>query len=206
MYIVMDDVQFLRRGWHHRDKIKTPQGELWLTLPVKKKGNYDQLIKDVELDNEQGWRKKHLETMKLAYKKAPGFDRVFPAVEEIYGRGHGLMIDLNMDLLRFMAAEFGIPASPVLSSSFVVGESSTQKLIELVKAVKGTVYLTGTGAKEYLQESEFEKEGIAVVWQEYQPPVYRQQWGEFIPMLSSLDYLFNAAERPGMAPFTAQTS
>ena len=84
LYIVLDDVQFLRRGWHHRDRIKTASGECWLTIPVRKKGRYLQQIRQVELDNDQIWRQKHLRTIEVAYKKAPNFDHCYVALKEIY--------------------------------------------------------------------------------------------------------------------------
>ncbi|NQT90517.1 MAG: WbqC family protein [Candidatus Omnitrophica bacterium] len=189
LYIILDDVQFLRRGWHHRDKIKTKDGARWLTVPVTKKGRYEQLIRDVEIDNSTDWRTKHIKTIEVNYKKAPNFNGCFGKIEAIYGKNHSLLIDLNMDLLRFIAEELKITTPVKFSSDCGIETASTQKLIDLVRAEGAAEYLTGIGSGDYLDESLFEKAGISVVWQEFSHPVYKQLHGEFLPMLSSLDYL-----------------
>ncbi len=188
-FIVLDDVQFLRRGWHHRDKIKTIDGIKWLTVPVIKKGKRYQLIRDVEIDNEIGWRNKHLKTIKLNYKRAPNFKNIFRRIEKIYDKKYSLLIDFNMSFLRFVAEELGITTPIVFASDYNIKSSATQRIVDLVKAVGGTNYLTGSGAKDYLDESLFVKENIKIIWQEFSHPVYKQLHGEFVPMLSSLDFL-----------------
>lgn len=190
-FIVLDDVQFIRRGWHNRDKIKTPNGAAWLAVPVKQRGKYHQLIKDVEVDNDQNWRKKHLHALKMAYSRAKNFAPCFDRIQEIYSGKQRFMIDINMELLRYMASEFGITTKVSFSSHIEVEDSASLKLVNLMKAVKGTVYLTGTGAKDYLDEAAFSRKGITVKWQEFSHPVYKQLHGEFIPMLSAMDFIFN---------------
>ena len=189
VYIVLDDVQFLRRGWHHRDKLKTHNGVIWLTIPVKKKGLYHQTIKEVKIDNQSDWVRKHLNTIKIAYEGASSFDKIYSKIKEIYKKNHSFLIDLNMDLLRFVASELRINTPIALASDFSIQSSSTQRLVDLVKSVHGSIYITGLGSKNYLDESLFKKESVKVLWHEFEHPVYHQFHGEFIPMLSSLDYL-----------------
>lgn len=189
IYIALDDVQFLRRGWHHRDRIKTAKGAGWLTVPVCKKGKYNQLIRDVRIDNSTTWYSDHLKTIEHNYRKAPNFERCFSKIKAIYDKRHSFLIDLNMDLLHFAKSELGIDTPAVMASDYCLKSVSTQRLVDLVKAVGGSVYLTGSGSEGYLEEVLFIKENIQVKWQEYKHPVYRQLHGSFIPMLSSLDYL-----------------
>ena len=82
--ILLDDVQFLRRGWHHRDKIKSPNGTSWLTVPVVKSGRFSQLIKDVEILGTGNWAHRHLERIRYAYRNAPSFEVGFGKVNEVY--------------------------------------------------------------------------------------------------------------------------
>ncbi len=189
LYVVLDDVQFIRRGWQHRDRIKTAQGVKWLTLPVVKKGKYEQLIKDVELDQGQNWRKKHLGTLAAAYGKAPNFKSVMADIEKIYNQANGLMIDLNMSLLMYCSKVLGIDAPLVRSSTLGVTSTGARRILELVEVVGGDVYLTGTGSRSYLDETMFQEAGVEVVWQEFEHPVYDQLHGPFEPMLSVIDYL-----------------
>ncbi|NOZ28633.1 MAG: WbqC family protein [Chloroflexi bacterium] len=195
IFVVLDNVQFLRRGWHNRDKIKTAHGTMWLTVPVKKKGRYGQLIREAEIDNTRRWREEHLKSLQTWYGGAPHFDAYFPGVREIYLRNHRLLIDLNMDLLAFLMAAFDIQVEIRKASSLPVTGKRTDLLVEIVKAVGGDVYLSGLGARAYLEEEKFARAGIRVVWQEFEHPVYPQLYGEFIPNLSSLDFLFNCGEQ-----------
>ncbi len=189
IYIVLDDVQFIRRGWHHRDKIKTVHGIKWLTVPVKKRSRYYQKICDVEIDYHVNWQQRHFNIIKAAYGKSRNFDLVFDALTDIYSKNHRFLIDLNMDFLRFCAAQLGIDTPVLKASSYSTKETKSRKLLELVNAVGGSVYLTGTGSMDYLDEKIFLEAGIEVRWQEYDHPVYPQLHGKFEKMLSVLDYL-----------------
>ena len=189
LYIVLDDVQFLKRGWHHRDKIKTREGAAWLTVPVRKKGRYHQLIKAVEIDNASNWQVDHLNCLAASYRRAPNYNICIAGLEEIYGRNHCFLIDLNLDLLDWVAAKLGIDTPRIYSSDCPTRTTASQRIVELVKQVNGKRYLTGQGSRSYLEEGLFDGEGIEIVWQNFETPVYRQLHGPFLPMLSCLDYL-----------------
>lgn len=191
LYVVLDDVQFLRRGWHHRDRIKTAAGPAWLTVPVRKKGRFEQLICDVEVED-GSWRRKHLAAIAAAYARAPRFAEVFPLLEEVYGRNHTRLMDLNLDLLRLFARLLGITTPTALASEHAIASSGTERLVALCQAHGADAYLTGTGSRDYLDESLFTARGIRVEWQEYTTTPYPQLHGEFTPRLSALDYLMAA--------------
>ncbi|WP_147819472.1 WbqC family protein [Salidesulfovibrio onnuriiensis] len=191
LYIILDDVQFLRRGWHHRDMIKTANGPSWLTVPVIKRGKYEQRINETLIDNSSNWRKKHLGTIATAYNKAPGFKTLFPQLETIYGQNHDLLMDFNMDLLKLFAQIMGIETPMKLASETPTPQTSTMRLVELTKHHGGSVYLTGTGSRDYLDQTLFEKAGITVVWQAYSPVSYPQLHDGFASKLSIIDYLMN---------------
>lgn len=195
IFVLLDNVQFLRRGWHHRDKIKTANGPMWLTVPVKKKGRYRQLINEVEIDNSRNWRSEHLKSYQTWYGRAPYLSTYFPGIQEIYERDYRLLVDLNVALLEFLMEAFEIQIEACFASSLDVAGKRTDLLVEIVKAVDGNVYLSGLGARAYLDEAKFARAGIQVVWQEFQHPVYPQLYGEFVPYLSSLDFLFNCGEQ-----------
>jgi hypothetical protein len=189
LYIVLDDVQFLRRGWHNRDKIKTKDGVKWLTVPVVKKGLGDQIIRDVRIDYGGNWHQKHLGTIAASYKKAPHFDDCYETLCQIFSKKQFFLFDLNMDLLRFVRDELGITSPLAFASDYKIDSTGSQRLLDLVKGVSGSAYLTGDGSKAYLDEALFSREKIQVVWQEFEHPVYNQLHGRFVPMLSVLDFL-----------------
>jgi hypothetical protein len=194
LYIMLDDVQFLRRGWHHRDKIKTQSGVSWFTVPIVKKGKYSQLINEAEIDNNTNWRSKCLNTIYFNYKKAPNFEYCYEKIEGICNKKYQLLIDLNKDIMDFAALELGIDTPTVFSSKYDVKSTSTQRLVDLVRLSEGTTYLTGLGSKDYLDESIFNDEGVKVDWCDFQHPVYEQLYGDFIPGLSCLDFLMMRAK------------
>ncbi len=84
VFVFLDNVQYTKRDWRSRNRIKTPEGACWLTLPVKTKSRYTQLIKDTELDNSQNWKGKHLNSIKMNYSRATYFGSLYPKIEEIY--------------------------------------------------------------------------------------------------------------------------
>lgn len=189
-FIVLDDVQFIRRGWHHRDRIKTPQGVQWLTVPVMKSGRYEQCMRDVRLEPGATWRRKHLNTVRSCYGKAPFFGVHYPVLERAYQHGDEFLIDFNMRLLAYAAEQLGIDSPVRMASEYGCGDlRATQRLVELVGRAGGTVYLTGTGSRDYLDEAAFAARGITVEWQRFSQPEYPQLHGSFEAGLSVLDYL-----------------
>jgi len=191
LLIILDDVQFIRRGWQHRDKIKTNSGVVWLTVPVIKKKRYNQQIRHVEIDNSFNWIRKHIKTIEISYSKAPGFNKYFDKINKIYNKKHNKLIDLNLELLRYISSELQIKTQIMYASELNSLETSTNRLVELVKKVGGTNYITGYGSTNYLEEEKFIDAGINVTWHDFKHPVYKQLYGDFVPNLSILDYIMN---------------
>jgi hypothetical protein len=191
LFVVLDDVQFLRRGWHHRDRIKTANGVRWLTVPVRKKERFDQPINEAKIDNGENWRDKHLKTIAAAYGKAPRFCELFARLEEVYSRGHKLLVELNMDLLGLFVRELGIDTPVVMASNLEVPGSGSRRLADMVEKLGGDTYLTGTGSRDYLCEEDFTERGMQVSWQEYRQPDYPQLHGPSESGLSVIDYCMN---------------
>lgn len=194
LFIAYDDAQFVKGGWHHRDKIKTLKGVSWLTLPVHR-GPLGRPISEVSLtQNHKEW-KRFLNLLKENYGNTKYFDVYFPKLAEICEGRYERMLDLNMALLEYFYEIFEIRVQSIMSSSLNVKGSNNERLVKMIKAVDGTHYLSGTGARAYLDERLFEKSGLVVEWQEYSPPVYPQLFGDFVPDLSCIDVVFNCGPR-----------
>jgi len=189
LFIMLDDVQFIRRGWHHRDKIKTPEGVRWLTVPVKKKGKFFQPIHEVDILSEDDWQKDHLNLIRAVYKRAPEFKAIFPKIEDIYNKPSFRLMDLNLNFLLFLADYLDIHTPYRFSSEFVVDKKGSDRLIELIRLNQGTEYITGLGSRGYLEEEKFSAQGIHVLWDDFKTPYYPQLQGVFTPDLSILDAL-----------------
>ena len=190
LFIVLDHVQLLVKGWHNRDKIKGPNGAHWLTVPIQRLTK-KQPINGALIDYSQQWQKKHLQTINHFYNKAPYFKSIFPTVEKLYTKNHAKLVDFNMALLHFFIDFFNIEVDMVFSSTLAVSSKKTPLILDLIQHCNGKRYISGEGAKDYLDTKLFEQAEIELIWQNFNQSSYPQLHGEFIPYLSSLDFAMN---------------
>jgi len=193
LYIVLDHVQFVTgtsRSWTHRDKVKTPTGEKWLTLGVEK-AHLGTPINEVELADGSDWVDGNLALLRNLYRKAPGFAEVMPLVEDLYADPPLLLRDFNVRWLKRLAELLEVAIPFVLSSTLDPKGHKNELLVDLLTKVGATRYLSGSGARDYMEPAIFQQAEIEVVWQQFVHPVYPQQFGPFRPYLSILDALFN---------------
>lgn len=193
VFVVLDHVQFTRGSsdcWIYRDKIKTANGVKWLTIPVKK-CEIQTPISEVILSNTTEWKIKNLNKIQEAYRKTPFFEEIFPHIENLYGYSCIKMLDFNVQSIKMLFELFDIKIDMVFSSSLNPASKKSEMLIDILKKVDATKYLSGIGAKDYLDYTLFYDTNIEISWQEFRHPVYQQVHGEFIPYLSSIDLLFN---------------
>lgn len=190
LFIFFDDTQFIKRSWHHRNRIKSHDGELMLTVPVLSKGKFGQKINEVLINNEDNWRKKHIQSITLNYRKAKYFSGYIDELSYIYSINQSSLLDLNVALIKFLMEKMGIGTKTILSSELQVEGERNEKIVGICKKVKAEVLYDAKGAQDILDLSYFERNNVKLVFQDYQHPVYRQQ-GPFIPHMSALDLLFN---------------
>jgi hypothetical protein len=205
--VLLDTVQFIKRGYQNRTRLKGSNGEAqWLTVPVISKGRYDQATLDVEIDESARWRSVHLRTLQSALAKAPHRDALMELVEPIYAREdvHRL-VDLNVAVLREVAARLGLSTRLVLASELDLTGSSTELMIGLTKAVGGDVYLSGPTGRRYLEPEQFTDAQLELRYHEFSPFEYPQLHGAFVPGLSCFDYIANCGFTPWKADAEEQT-
>ena len=190
VYVVLDHVQFSRRGWTHRDQVKSRNGPAWLSLSVKKCA-IDTPIGDVELSPHPSWREDNLNMIDENYRGTPYFDLIFGRLEQVYNLPLQEMMALNLSFLDLLCEWLGIRIERVHSSMLEPAGTKSEMIAGLVAAAQGTHYLSGLGAKDYHEQLPFERRGIDVVWQDFKHPNYTQQFGAFVPYLSTIDALFN---------------
>ena len=190
--VFLDSVQFEKRGWQQRNRLKGSDRILWLTVPVKTKGRRDQKIMDVEIDQSQSYTDKHLSSITHYYRKAPFFDDYIAGITRILAKSHRQLADLNLELIGWLCECFGIKKKMVRSSLLGKDTRRTELLVEICKAMDADVYLSTPGSREYIEEDGlFGSSGVEVVYHRYEPSSYRQLHGEFMPYLSALDLLLN---------------
>lgn len=192
-FIVLDHVQFVTgtsRSWTHRDKIKTATGEKWLSLSVQK-APMGTPINNVKLSESYDWATANLNLLKQNYSKAPFFEEIFPLVAHLYDQRVVFMADFNLKIIELLMDLLDVRLPWIRSSSMQAHDTKNELLIDLLRKSGATCYLSGIGARDYMQPEKFAQAGIDVVWQDFVHPVYPQLFGGFIPYLSSLDLLFN---------------
>lgn len=191
VYVYLDEVQFKKREFQNRNRIKSPNGELWLTVPVLTKERYDQKVKDVEIDPTQKWAPSHLQSFVHNYSKAPFYKEHEPFLKEIYGKDWRRLIDLNVAWDDYMRKQFAIKAEIVYESKVGSEGAATDRLVSLCRRLKADVYLSGQGGKDYLEEEKFARAGIVLRYQEFRHPTYPQRHGDFLSHLAAADYILN---------------
>lgn len=190
LFILLDDVQFTRRDWRSRNRIKTKDGAMWLTVPVHV-GSRDALINEVRIDDSQDWAQQHLGSLQRSYARATYFGCYYPELLETYRRGFTLLSDLNTTLIRWLMSKLDIN-TPIMNAADLQAQGiKTARLINLLQQVGADCYVSGPSAKAYLDEAMFRKHGIRLEYKSYDYPPYPQLWGDFIGDVSVLDLLFN---------------
>lgn len=193
IYIVLDCVQFVSgsKAMTNRDKIKTKNGEKWINVGIQKAA-YKSKINEIYISKENDWRERDLNLIRENYRKADYFNEIYPYIEKLYSLQFDKMVDFNMASIRMLIDLFDIKDIEIkYASDLSVLGKSNELIINLVKAAGCHRYLSGVGAKNYYVPELYVQAGIEVIWQQFEHPVYKQQFGEFIPYLSSIDLLLN---------------
>lgn len=191
LFIYLDSVQYEKNGFINRNRIKTPQGPLWLTIPVKTKGHIGLTIREMEIDNTIRWQKKHLNSIYANYKKAPRFEECYEKLEVLYSKQYIYLSDLCWDHMKFWMKEIGIVKRLVRSSELHCKGKKSNLILDLCKYFGAKQYLSGILGKGYLDDVDFLRNGIIIEYQNYEYPVYPQLWGEFTPCMSIVDFWMN---------------
>ena len=193
LFIFYDDVQYDKHGWRNRNQIKTSQGKQWLTIPVHSKGATEgMLIKDIRIDWSKTWSSNHLKALTFAYQKAPYFKDYLPLLQTFYDRRDECLADFTIETSILLSRELGIASTQFLRSSAIPGMIGvkTDRLIQLLKHVGATHYISGPAAREYLEPEKFNAAGISFEYMHYNYPEYPQLYPPFDPYVTVLDLLF----------------
>jgi hypothetical protein len=195
VFVLYDDVQFDKHGWRNRNRIKTANGPIWLTVPVFHHGREGQRIIETEIDNHLPWARKHVRSIEQAYAHAPFVDRYLPELRELLLGSWTRLVDLDLALIELQREWLGLPDTLVRCSDLDVPGRRNERLLRLCKHFEATRYLTGNAARAYLDVELFERNGIEVEWQSYLHPVYPQLHGPFELNMATIDLLFNCGEQ-----------
>jgi hypothetical protein len=190
VFVFYDDVQYDKNGWRNRNRIKTAQGTQWLTIPVPQRGIVSGNVPInavVPIGNE--WARNHLETLRRWYAEAPFFDEGL--LRSLYDEPAPLLADFTIATTIELATRLGIRDTRFLRSSALrAAGRKTDRLIELLREVGATHYLSGPSARDYIEPEKFTAAGIELEWMTYDYPEYPQLYPPFEPFVTVLDLLF----------------
>ena len=199
-FVFYDDVQYDRHGWRNRNRIKSPQGSIWLTIPVETRGVTSQhvTIDRIRLPNHTRWNSRHWATLETSYHRAPFFETYRPALAPFWSRPPDLLADFTIELTVALARLLGIGETRFLRSSTLgAAGHKTERLLSILGALGADHYISGPSARGYLDEPAFASAGITLEYMSYEYPVYEQLHPPFDPQVSILDLLFMKGPEAG---------
>jgi len=190
-FVFFNEVQYLPRDWMNRNKIKTPNEAIYLTVPVLKKGHRDKKTSEIEINNDTNWQKKHLKSILINYKKAPYFENYFSFFEDVYKKKWKFIADLNEYMLRWFLKELSIEVDFLKASDLDFKGTKSDLVLDMCKQLHADVYIFGSQGRDYAKTDDFVNSEITPIFQEYKHPIYSQLHGNFVSHISIIDLLFN---------------
>ena len=190
LYVIMDDAQYDKR-FTNRNRIITPNGPIWLSVPINKKQKFAPNV-EVEINNEIPWRDLHWKQLQLAYSNSRFFRLYKDGFEQLYKRDWNMLFELDLETLKLVMGSLNLKTKIVLESNLDVNSKATDRLVDVCKAVGADTYVAGSGSRSYMDESLFRKNNINIEYQNWVPVRYSQHLvKEFFPNLSVVDMLAN---------------
>jgi hypothetical protein len=206
VFVRYDDVQFSKGSFSNRVQVKTPDGTHWMTIPLGA-FHHGQKIDEIQTSANTDWRRKHLAQLTSAYRRAPYRDEMLALAEGVLDQDTKGLADIAYEsiraLSRFLNLDEGIRWLD--SRDLAISGSGTDRVLGIVQSLGGTSYITGHGAKNYLDHKAFEDAGIEVRYMKYRCQPYPQIHGTFTPYVSALD-LVASCGRNGREFIKAETT
>ena len=190
-FISFNQVQYQAKEWNNRNKIKTSQGPAWLSVPVFRKGRLKQSYKDVKINNNINWGRKHWNSLLLNYSKTPYFKHYADYFEDTYSRDWDRLIDLNETMLQWFINTLGINIKVQSAEDYNFTGKKNDLVLDMCLKMGAKTYIFGGEGENYANVSAFNDAHIKVLFDTYDHPIYPQINGEFISHLSIVDLLFN---------------
>lgn len=200
VFVFYDDAQYDRHGWRNRNRIKTPRGAQWLSIPLRSVGpEWKQVrICDMQISQETKWNRIHFETLRHNYSKAPFYKRYESLLRSWYENEPEKLADFTIDTTIQLARELGSQHTRFIRSSTLgCSGTKTDRLLQILERVEAKTYISGPSAKDYLDVEKLNARGVTVEWMDYEYPEYPQLYPPFDPHVSVLDLLLMTGAEAG---------
>jgi hypothetical protein len=189
--VFLDNVQFKKRYFENRNKVRTFEGWTYLTTPVLSKGRYTQKINEVEIDPSRPWQRDFSSTLLCNYKKAPYWNDLGEELCALIEKPYQRLVDFNLAVIFLMMRKLGLARDYRMASALGTECSGSDLILEICRRMEATHYLSGKDGRNYLREEPFREAGIEVIYQDFKHPTYTQVQGGFEPAMSAIDLYFN---------------
>lgn len=190
LFVFHDDLQYTKNDWRNRNRILTPAGPRWLTVPVSYK-RVEQKIDEVPIDYRQNWAAGHVQQLEANYRRAPFFQDYVQGFAGIINEPFANISELNVAVCKWIMQVLEIRTPIMMSRELSLSGKKSERLIDLLTKVGATTYVSGPSASAYLDLDLFRRHGIRVEYKSYDYPEYPQLQTGFLPGVSALDLLFN---------------
>lgn len=191
--VLSDDVRFSKSGMHNWNRIKTPAGAQKLTIPVH--AHHDTPLCQIKIADPSHGIGRAVKTIEQHYRKAPHYEEgaeLLEIMQFFSGPGNSWLTEMNENLILHILGRFGIkPLAILRASALGIQGHKDERIFQMCEETGADTYLSGRGAADYHQPEEYMLRGIDLIYTDYEPVQYQQLYGEFIPNLSVLDYIFN---------------
>ncbi len=194
LFVLVDSVQFEKDSFVNRNKIRTPEGWRWLTVPVLSRGHLDSTLRDLRIAP-RSWARKHWTAFQMFYSRAPYFETHASFLAGLYRRRWELLVDVCEDMLKHLFASFQVEARVVRASRLAVTGAKSEFVLDLCRKTGARTFIFGSLGRDYADVAAFRREGVEVVFQDYQHPVYPQAYPGFEPGMNAFDLLMNVGPR-----------
>lgn len=191
-FVLFDDVQYTRRDWRNRNRIKTPAGLAWLSIPVSSKGNFDAPIKQIRVDD-ASWAARHWRSIRANYARARHFRSYSSVLEDLYlGCNEVYLSAVNRRFVSAICEILGIETKLTWSWEYEILPGKTERLVAICQQAKADIYISGPSAASYIDRQQFADAGIELVYFNYEGyPPYQQLYPPFEHSVSVLDLILN---------------
>ena len=203
VFFILDTVQFQKEEVTNRNKIRIKNGKgwQWLTIPVEDAKSKIMNLSEVKISKSEDWKKKHLQSLKFSYGKAPYFKQIFDEIENIYHSSlDEKLIDFVIKFILYSFDKFKIDipiyrTSELQKKGYDVSGSKSDMILNLCKIIDAKLFVFGQHGKEYIEKEKFYEKNIEFTFQDFKHPKYNQIHGKFLPQMSCIDLLFNYGDQ-----------
>ena len=190
-FVLVDTVQFEKDSFINRNKLRTPHGWSWLTVPVSSTGHMTSTIRDLRI-MQTPWARKHWTAFRMLYGRVPFFADHAPFLEDTYGRQWELLVDLCEHILSYLFEAFGIRATVVRASTLSMVGRKSEFVLDLCRKTGAGTFIFGALGTQYANVDSFREAGINIVFQDYRHPTYPQAYPGFQAGMNAFDLLMNS--------------